>query len=68
MIIGLIVGLIFTPFAVASAFIITYEEYKRHYPDKKRPLKQAKDAAIFTFIFFVLLSAFIGIVLNTMIK
>lgn len=63
---ALIIGSIFSPIAALMAFIITHEEYKHHYPDRKTPLNMAVSMGIFTFLFFLILSAGIGFVLNMM--
>jgi len=48
------------PIAAVMAFLITYEEYSHHYTDKKKPLKFAFEAAIFTFIVFGILSLLVS--------
>lgn len=54
--IGLVAGLM--------AFLITYEEYVRHYPEKHTPLRLALEAAVFTFFVFLALSIVTGFVLT----
>jgi len=49
--------LIFSVLGATSAFIITYGEYLRHFPDKKRPLKLAARTALAAFLFFVVVSS-----------
>jgi len=56
------IGLMFSPLAALMAFVITYEEYTHHYPDKRKPLRLAAQAAAVTFVVFLALSAFIGFV------
>lgn len=53
--IGLVAGLM--------AFLITYEEYVRHFPEKKTPLRLALEAAVFTFFVILALSVATGFVL-----
>jgi len=48
--IPMLIGLILSPVAAAMAFLITYEEYSHHFTDKRKPLKFAFEAAIFTLI------------------
>ena len=60
----LLIGLVFSPIAGLMAFLITYKEYEHHYPGKKEPLRLALEAAIFTFAFFMIVSAVIGLILN----
>lgn len=59
------IALIFSPLASAMAFIITYGEYLHHYPDKKKSVKLATEAALATLAFFIVLSFVIGFVLET---
>ena len=54
--IGLVAGLM--------AFLITYEEYVRHYPEKNTPLRLALEAAVFTFFVILALSVATGFVLT----
>jgi hypothetical protein len=61
------IALILSPIASAIAFIITYSEYLHHYPDKKKPVKLATEAALVTFTFFVVLSFVIGFLLENMV-
>ena len=61
------IALIFSPLASAMAFIITYGEYLHHYPDKKKPMKLAIEAALVTFIFFITLSFIVGYILENMV-
>jgi len=51
----LIIWLIGSPLAALCAFLITYNEYAHHYSGRKEPLKIAIEAAVFTFIAFVIL-------------
>jgi len=53
---GLLAGLL--------AFVITYDEYSRHYTDRKRPLRMALEAAAFAFFVFLALSVATGFVLT----
>ena len=49
--------------AAIMAFLIIYEEYKHHYPDKRQVCKEALKAACFTFVFFLVLGFFLGLIL-----
>jgi len=62
--VAVVIGLVFAPLASLMVFMITYNEYSHHYSDKKRPLKLAMESALFTLVFFLLLSFFIGFVLS----
>lgn len=53
---NLFIALIFSSLGAMMAFIITYEEYLRHFPDKKRPLKLAGRTAAVAFLFLVVVS------------
>jgi hypothetical protein len=55
-----VIGLVFSPLAAACAFIITFQEYKHHFPDNHEPVKMAFQTAIMTFIVFLLLSVMAG--------
>ena len=59
--ISILIGLIFSPIAAAMAFLITYEEYSHHYTDKKKSLKVAFEAAIFTLIIFGILPLLVSL-------
>ena len=63
----LIIWLIGSPLAALCAFLITYGEYAHHYPDRKKPLKIAIEAAVFTLIVFVILGVLAGLLLNQFI-
>jgi len=49
---------IFIPFALIAAvmaYLISYNEWMRHYPTKKEPKKIALETAIFTLIIFIII-------------
>lgn len=58
------IGGIFGFFAALMAYLITYNEWVHHYPTKKEPRKMALEAAVFTFIFFFIISLIAGYVLT----
>jgi len=60
--------LIFSALAALCAFVITYEEYSKHYPDKKRPLKMAARTALATFAFFAVITFLLTFLLGSSIK
>ena len=66
--ITLIIGLTFSPIAAIMAFLITYNEYRRHYSTETKPRKMALEVAIVTFVFFLALSVVIGWLLKGIIK
>jgi K+-sensing histidine kinase KdpD len=57
------IGLIFSPIAALMSGLIAYEEYSHHFSTGKQPLKLALEAALITFVVFILISFFIGITL-----
>ena len=62
--ISIVIGIVFGLLAAASAFVITWHEYEKHKFTGKRLFKEAFQAAIFTFIVFLILSFIIGFVLK----
>lgn len=52
----MIVAAVFSVLGALAAFIITYGEYLKHFPDKKRASKMALRTAMASFFFFMLLS------------
>ncbi len=64
--IAFIVGIVFSPLAAVSAFIITYGEYSHHYSSKKEPLKLAWEAAIFTFVTFLVTIGLVGFLISSL--
>jgi len=57
------IAAILSPLAAASAFLITYEEYRHHYPDKQSVLRAALRAAVFTLLVFLFLGLFLSVLL-----
>jgi hypothetical protein len=58
---------VFLPFVLIGsimAYLITYNEYMRHYQTKKEPRKIALEAAVFAFVLFNIISIFIIFVLT----
>jgi len=47
------IALIFSPFAAAIAFIITYAEYSKHLVDKRKVLRISLRAALVALVFFL---------------
>lgn len=51
-----VLALVFSPVAALSAYLITYGEYKKHFPeDPKRARKFALNFALSTLLFFAVL-------------
>ena len=65
---ALILVLVFSPVASISSYLITYAEYKKHFPeDLKRARKLSLQFALATFIFFAILIFLAVTVLNKFI-
>jgi MFS superfamily sulfate permease-like transporter len=64
---GLIIGL---PFSVVAAILVflSHREYSHHFSDKRKTLKLSFDSAIFAFLYFIVLSLVIGVVLGRIFK
>jgi len=60
----LVIGGAFGFLAALMAYLITYNEWVHHYPTKKESRKMAMETAIFTFVFFFLLSMIEGYLLT----
>ncbi|NPV82335.1 MAG: hypothetical protein HPY46_01955 [Candidatus Aminicenantes bacterium] len=53
---AIVLALVFSPVAALSAYLITYAEYKKHFPDDlKRARKLSLNFAISTMILFIIL-------------
>ena len=63
----LLIGAIFSPIAALMAFIITYEEYKHHFPEFKISVKKALGISLITLLVFLVLSFLISIIINKII-
>jgi len=60
----IVTAVVFSSLGSLSAFLITYAEYLKHFPHKKRPLKMALETALATFAFFMFISLAIVFVGN----
>lgn len=58
----LLIGIFFSTMAACMAFLITYQEYSRHFKDKKRVTRTSLEGAIVVFIFFFILIFFVVLV------
>jgi uncharacterized protein YybS (DUF2232 family) len=61
---SIIIGIVFGFLAALMAFVITWHEYEKHKFAGKRLFKEAFQAAIFTFVVFLLLSLLVGFLLS----
>jgi hypothetical protein len=57
------IAAILSPLAAIMAFLITYDGYKHHYPEKGKARKKAFEAGIFTLAFFLALGSLLAIIL-----
>jgi hypothetical protein len=60
----IVLGAAFSILAALCAFVITYEEYLKHFPDKQRPLKMAAQMSLAAFAFIMLISALLLVIIN----
>jgi len=62
---AIVFALIFSPVAALSAYLITYAEYRRHFPeDLRRARKISLEFALSAFIFFFILIVLAVIFIN----
>ncbi|HNS04687.1 MAG TPA: hypothetical protein PK266_08050 [Candidatus Saccharicenans sp.] len=62
---AIVFALIFSPVAALSAYLITYAEYRRHFPeDLRRARKISVEFALSAFIFFFILIVLAVIFIN----
>lgn len=59
------ISLTFSPLAAASAFLITYEEYKKHVKPRQA-VKHALHMAFFTFFVFMAIGVIAGFFFSNM--
>ena len=59
--IALVVGLTLSPLAGLMAFLITYEEYRHHFPARGPALRASVEAGAFAFLVFLVLSLVGGV-------
>ena len=53
---SVMVGLAFGLLAAASAFVVAFREYRRHFPGWRRPVRMALQTAVVAFLFFFVAS------------
>jgi hypothetical protein len=56
--------LVFDAIGGAMAFLISYDELSRHYPDCSTPLREAARRALVAFLFLAALSAVVVVILD----
>jgi hypothetical protein len=62
----LTIGGFFTVLASIMAFVTTFAEYTHHYSNKRQPLIEGCQTAIFTFIIFAILTLLTAWLLGNM--
>jgi hypothetical protein len=60
--------LIFAAIGAAMAFLISFDELSRHYPDRGTPLREAARRALVAFLFLATLSAIVVVILDHAIQ
>lgn len=63
----LFIGLIFGLLAALMAFLITYNEYSRHYHDNRAPLAASLRTALFAFVVIFAVTAVAGYALTNFV-
>jgi ABC-type spermidine/putrescine transport system permease subunit I len=51
--VGLVLWLPFSLLAAVMAYLITYEEYRRHFPERRRAVLESLRMAAMTLLFFL---------------
>jgi hypothetical protein len=59
-------GVLFAILASIMAFLITYNEYAKHFEDKRRARRDALRTGLVTFLFFCVLVFVAGLILDRM--
>ena len=57
------ISVIFSTMAAVMAYLITYQEYRHHFPDKRDIKKAALRTGGFTFLLFLFLGMLLAILL-----
>ena len=65
---ALVLGFSFSSIASLAAFLISYEEYSRHYKDKRKALRLSLKTAVFAFMVFLTLAIIIGFFIDRALK
>lgn len=60
----LCIGLFFGSIASIMAYLITYEEYAKHFLNKREPVLYALQSALFAFLIFVAIACLAGVALS----
>ena len=62
-----VLGIMFAPLAGLCAFVITFNEYVHHFPDRKKAVRLAAKTGFAAFLFFSVLLAVAGFALSRML-
>jgi hypothetical protein len=60
----LLLGIIFGILAFFTSFLITYDEYQRHFINKKTALRHSFETGAFAFFLFLTISILVGFLFN----
>ncbi len=64
----LVLGLIFASLAAIFAYMITYEEYRHHYPDGNQAGWMSLRVAFYAFLIFAIITVLITLVMPSILK
>jgi hypothetical protein len=62
------IGMLFSSLGAIMAYIITYQEYRHHFKDKRDTFRMAMRTAVFTFTVFLIITIFLAIFLRKIIS
>jgi len=65
--ITMVLWALFCPIAAAMAYLITYEEYRRHFPDRKRAARESLTTAGFTLLVFAVLGVLATVLMRRLV-
>lgn len=61
---ALTIGLALSTLAAVAAFLITYDEWSRHYANKRELIRLAMQSAVFAFVVFAVLTVLVVAFVN----
>jgi putative effector of murein hydrolase len=59
----LFIGVVFGGIAAIMAFLISYEEYMHHFPDRKTVIRMSLEPALLAFAVFLVLGVILAVTL-----
>jgi hypothetical protein len=60
--------LLFSPLAALMSYLITYDEYRRHFPDRGRVVRESLRTAMATFLVFLVLGLAVTALLSRILR